>query len=131
MREDATAGCPWRWAEGENGGGVRVEGVRVEGWGGERRREEDLVRAFLFLLFDLTDCHTQSTPSLSLLPSLAESLCFHGNRLPCLPDNAPPLPSLTNTSTIPPPTLSSSIANAAIITVPQRHGESGQERGKT
>lgn len=68
----------------------RVEGWGVEVWGGrKRRREEDLVRVFLFLLFDLTDCHTQSTPSLSLHPYLAESLCFYGNRLPCLPDNAP------------------------------------------
>lgn len=95
-----------------------------EGWtcgeGRERRRGEDLVRAFLFLLFDLTDCHTQSTPSLSLLPSLAESLCFHGNRLPCLLDNAP------SPRTPPqPPHLPPSIANAAIITVLLRHGSLG------
>ena len=60
------------------------------GRGGIEGGVEDLVRAFLFLHLDLTDCHTQSTPSLSFHPSVTESLCFHGNHLLCLPDNAPP-----------------------------------------
>lgn len=111
MLQLVARGAGQREREGwEDRGGWRC------GEGRKRGRVEDLVRAFLFLLFDLTDCHTQSTPSLSLHPSLAESLCFHGNRLPCLPDNAPP----------PQPPIS----NAVIITVPQRHGESGQERGR-
>lgn len=72
------------------------------GRGGIEGGVEDLVRAFLFLHFDLTDCHTQSTPSLSFHPSVTESLCFHGNHLLCLPDNAPP-PTHTHTNTRQPP----------------------------
>lgn len=75
--EDATAAClpAVLRKEAERGGG-----------GGRR----DLVTAFLFLLFNLADCHTQSAPSLFLHPSLAEWLSCYGNRLPHLPDNAFP-----------------------------------------
>lgn len=97
------------------GGGLRGH-VGVEGCGGRRRKRKkrvgDLVRAFLFLLFDLTDCHTRSTPSPSLHWPIVESLCFQGNHFSTSPWRLPlPTPQ-----------------SAAIIPVPQRHRESGLER---
>lgn len=43
------------------------------GQGTERKREENLVSAFLFLLFNLAGCHTQSTPPPSLHPPIPRS----------------------------------------------------------
>lgn len=112
------------WRKG--GGGWRC------GQGTEGKREENLVSAFLFLLFNLAGCHTQSTPPPSLHPSIPRSsqslfvskaTASHVSLTTGpLPIHPPPLPT-------PLPTIS--IANAVITTVSQRRGESGRERGKT
>lgn len=56
---------------------VRQGGLGGGGWrcgqGTEGKREENLVSAFLFLLFNLAGCHTQSTPPPSLHPPIPRS----------------------------------------------------------
>ncbi len=95
----------------------------VEVWGRRRRRrEENLLKAFLFLLLDLTDCHTQSTPSLSLIPH-SQSLFVSTATASHISLTTLPSP------TTPQPPRPPAIANAVIITVPQQHREPGQERG--
>lgn len=52
--------------------GGMERGWEVEVWAGnaEKEREETLVSAFLFLLFNRAGCHTQSTPPPFLHPSV-------------------------------------------------------------
>lgn len=62
-------------------------------WGGGKGRRILSECFYFYSLLALTV--TQFTPPLSLHPSQKESLCFQGNHLPSLPDNAPPPPSKT------------------------------------
>lgn len=129
-REDATAGCRWC--------GARREWNRVDWWGwglkrdwevqvwagnAEREREETCQCISIFTLQPRWLSHPVHPSAIPPSLSPPRVSLFPRQPPPMFPWQRSPSPST------PLPTIS--IANAVIITVLQRRGEPGQERGKT